>query len=97
MCILGRATEATPLLLELLMLLDITDPKIINFSIYHAESIGHLARAIKLTLGLLDSKPGVLDVEKKCVQLVQKMGWDHAEGFLARGLDCRYPDAHELF
>lgn len=97
LCILNRATEATPLLLELLMLLDIADPKIINFSIVHAESIGHLPRALKLTMGLLDSKPGVLDVEKKILSLIQKLGWEHVERIVSKGLDCRYPDSHELF
>lgn len=85
------------MLLELLMLLDISDSKIVNFSIFHAETIGHFARALKLAQGLLDSKPGVLDVEKKCLGLIQTLGWEHAGNLFSKRLDTRYPSSYELF
>ena len=62
LCLLDRSEEASPLLLEILKLTDMADSKVIPFTALHAEKMGHLARALKLVMGTLDSKPGAIEV-----------------------------------
>lgn len=62
---LGQADAASETLLELLKVADAADSKVSPFGSAHAEVVGHHARALKLALAQLDSKPGVKEVEQR--------------------------------
>jgi hypothetical protein len=58
LCAVGKSDEATQLLFDCLRFVEQSDPKVIFFSIVHAEKIGHFGRAIKLSQSFLESSSG---------------------------------------
>ena len=58
LCAIGKSDEATQLLFDCLRFVEQSDPKVIFFSIVHAEKIGHYGRAIKLSQSFLESSSG---------------------------------------
>lgn len=67
------------------------------FAMAHAELIGHNARALKIALAQLESKPGNLETEKTIAKLMEKLGWTHVEEVFKKCTELRYPQAFELF
>jgi len=92
----GNAEEATETLFKLLKFTDITDSKVIMFSIIHAEHLQHYARAIKLIQNQLETKPNSIELEQKLIELYEKSGWDHCAYFAKESLPTRFPTDFEL-
>ena len=92
----SNAEEATETLFKLLKFTDITDSKVIMFSIVHAEHLQHYARAIKLIQNQLETKPNSIELEQKLIELYEKSGWDHCAYFAKESLPTRFPTDFEL-
>lgn len=50
--------------MEILKLADLSDSKVAPFAVLHAEKVGHVAKALKMTLAAMEAKPGVKEVRK---------------------------------
>ncbi len=64
---LGNADAAEKTLLDLLRVAEPTESRVVAFAGFHAESVGHLGRAMKLAIGQLEAKPGNIDLENRYV------------------------------
>ncbi len=68
---LGETEAASTTLLErVLRVCDPSESRAATFAGLHAEAVGHYARAAKLAMGQLDSKPGCIEVEQRYVLLI---------------------------
>ena len=91
-----KISEATEVLFKLLKFTEITDSKVINFAMIHAEKLEHFARAVKLINNQLESKPNSLELEEKLIDLYDKLGWQHCVKFAKESLPTRFPTDFEL-
>ena len=97
LCYLERIEDATEVLFELMKLCDLSDSKVTQFSELHAEKVGHYGRALKLMLGQIESKPGILESEQTAAKLMGLLGWKEFETLAKKSIDAKYPDDYELF
>ncbi|XP_055927693.1 tripeptidyl-peptidase 2-like isoform X2 [Argiope bruennichi] len=81
---------------ELLKWTDQADTKIFGFTEKLCLAHGHFGKVLKLILKQQDEKR-TLENEKKCIELYQKLGWDHCAAFFQRNMLVRYPLSHALF
>ncbi|XP_067127626.1 tripeptidyl-peptidase 2 [Centruroides vittatus] len=75
---------------------DMSDSKVIGFAEKHATTHSHYCRALKLIMKLQEEKP-LLENEKKCIELFEKLGWNHCKIHFERSLLVRYPLNYHLF
>lgn len=81
---------------ELQKWMDMSDSKVARFSERHAITHKHYCRALKLIMKLQEEKPS-LENEKKCIELYDKLGWEHCKIHFERSLLVRYPLHYHLF
>ena len=94
--ILGQLDDATEVLFKLLKFTEVTDSKVILFAIYHAISLGHFARAVKLILHHMESKPNSPELEGHLSKLFLDLGWGHCHTLAMESYPARYPGDYEL-
>ena len=94
--ILGQLDDATKVLFKLLKFTEVTDSKVILFAIYHAISLGHFARAVKLILHHVESKPNSPELEGHLSNLFLDLEWEHCHTLAMESYPARYPNDHEL-
>jgi hypothetical protein len=97
LCALNRLDEANDVMVRLVRLIDPADSKVAAFAVIHAEKLRHCGRALKHLLHLLESKPGVIDVEMKIVQMMEWSGWGRLAEITRDSVFVRYPEAYEPF
>ena len=93
---LGNDEEATEVLFKLLKFTDITDSKVIMFAIHNAMNLQHNARAVKLMLHHLESKPNSAEMETHVMTMFLNLNWDHCHNLARETFAARYPDNYEL-
>ena len=94
--VLGKHDEATEVLFKLLKFTEITDSKVILFAIYHAINLEHFARAVKLILHHLESKPNSPELETQLSTLFMQLEWDHCHNLATESYPARFPNDYEL-
>ncbi|CAL1282653.1 unnamed protein product [Larinioides sclopetarius] len=75
---------------------DQADTKVVGFTERLCLVHCHFGKVLKLVLKQQDEKR-TLENEKKCIELYQRLGWDHCAAFFQRNLLVRYPLSHTLF
>merc|ERR1711874_558558 len=75
---------------------EITDTKVVNFMVKYAIHLGQHARALKLVVKQLEEKNSK-ELEKKAIELLGFLGWEHAVSFLERAQPAHYPVDYQPF
>ncbi|XP_059484190.1 tripeptidyl-peptidase 2 isoform X2 [Neocloeon triangulifer] len=88
--------EIDAIMKDILKFADYSDSKVIPFSIQHALVNEHYGRALKLTQKQQEEKQS-RDLDVKCLQYLQNLGWEHAAHHLEAGLPVRYPATYHPF
>ncbi|KAJ8310382.1 hypothetical protein KUTeg_012247 [Tegillarca granosa] len=75
---------------------DLTDSKVIGFSVRHAMVLKQYGRAIKLLLKQYEDKPSK-DLDKKALDIYRKLGWNHCVQHYTSWLQVKYPTGYRPF
>jgi len=75
---------------------EISDSKVVNFMVKHAIHLGHYARGLKLVLKQQEEKNSK-ELEKKAIELMGNLGWDHVVSLLEKAQPAHYPADYQPF
>ncbi|XP_076435935.1 tripeptidyl-peptidase 2-like isoform X2 [Babylonia areolata] len=75
---------------------DLTDPKVVPFSIRHALEHKHYGRAAKLITKQLEEK-GNRKTDSQLVEVYSLLGWHHCARHQENALPIKYPPSYRMF
>ncbi|XP_033232099.1 tripeptidyl-peptidase 2 isoform X2 [Belonocnema kinseyi] len=73
-----------------------TDIKAISLNMWHAHLNKHYGRYLKLLTRYSEEKP-VREVDERCIEVAQKLGWNHYARHISGSIPTRYPKAYKPF
>ncbi|XP_058803991.1 tripeptidyl-peptidase 2 isoform X2 [Phymastichus coffea] len=72
------------------------DPKLINFSLWHAHVNKHYGRYLKLLVRYYEDKP-IKEIDEKCIDIAKTLGWNYLARHINTSIPIKYPYAYVLF
>lgn len=73
-----------------------TDIKVIALSLWHAHINNHYGRYLKLLLRYYEDNP-LKEVDEKCIELANILGWEHLSRHIKTSIPSRYPPSYRSF
>ncbi|XP_050475739.1 tripeptidyl-peptidase 2 isoform X1 [Bombus huntii] len=73
-----------------------TDIKVITLSLWHAHINNHYGRYLKLLLRYYEDNP-LKEVDEKCIELANILGWEHLSRHIKTSIPSRYPPSYRSF
>jgi len=91
-----RKAEVSDVYSTIVKFCDPADTKVISFVVSYLTDINLYAKALKLSVKQVEEK-NTKELNAQVVELLGKMGWDHAARLLERSLPAKFPVSYQPF
>ncbi|XP_077291266.1 tripeptidyl-peptidase II [Arctopsyche grandis] len=82
--------------IDILKFTELTDSKVIHFSLWHSVVMEQWGRAIKYLNKIAEDHP-TSDVEDRLIKVYTALDWQHVATFATSALPQKFPNAYRLF